>query len=91
MRGLSKMMADLGMPPISVGSQKILPSPTKQLARLVGFGDRIKVGDVVEVAEQESGFDRTVTKRYTDEAKTAVAVKKAARKQLSAILASLKG
>lgn len=47
---LSGMMAGLGIDTISFGSRKIHAAKRDGLKRLVGFGDRIEVGDVVEVS-----------------------------------------
>lgn len=47
---LAGMMAGLGIDGISFGSKTIKAAPRDALKRLVGFGDRIEVGDVVEVS-----------------------------------------
>lgn len=47
---LSGMMAGLGIDGISFGSKTIKAAPREGLKRLVGFGDRIEVEDVVEVS-----------------------------------------
>lgn len=47
---LAGMMAGLGIDGISFGSKTIKAAPRDALKRLVGFGDRVEVGDVVEVS-----------------------------------------
>lgn len=47
---LAGMMAGLGIDGIRFGSKTIKAAPRDAFKRLVGFGDRIEVGDVVEVS-----------------------------------------
>lgn len=47
---IAGMMAGLGIDGISFGSKTIKAAPREGLQRLVGFGDRIEVDDVVEVS-----------------------------------------
>lgn len=46
---IQEMLGDLGLSGIRIGSKTIKASPRESLQALKGFGDTIKVGDIVEV------------------------------------------
>lgn len=58
---LAGMMAGLGIDTISVGSRKIRAAEREGIKRLVGFGDRIEVGDVVEVSTLDKATNTWTT------------------------------